>query len=84
MFEIQIWTHFLLKELKFRALKTSVPPPKKTFLWGIFLRRIFLVLIVKILEEIENSKANRKQSSICGKLRKEKQTTENVAPSEDF
>ena len=42
-----------------------------------------MVLIVKILEKLENNKADRKQSSVSGKLREEKHITENVAPSED-
>ena len=42
-----------------------------------------MVIIVKILEKLENNKADRKQSSISGKLREEKHITENVAPSED-
>ena len=42
-----------------------------------------MVLIVKILEKLENSKADWRQSSIPEKLREEKRITENVAPSED-
>lgn len=42
-----------------------------------------MVLNVRILEKLANSKANRKRSSICTKLRKEKPVSENVAPSGD-
>ena len=55
------------------------------FLSGIFLRRehfFFFLIIVKILEKLENTKVYRKQSSNCGKLREEKQMTENIAHSE--
>lgn len=43
-----------------------------------------MVLIVKILEKLEHSKANRMQSFIGGKLREEKQIIKNVPSSEDF
>lgn len=44
---------------------------------------LFLVLAVKFLEKLGNSKANRKQGSVCGELREDGLGSENVAPSED-
>ena len=57
--------------------------PRKCFS-GLFslVERFFLVLFVKILEKLKINKADRKQSSISGKLREEKHIAENVAPSE--
>lgn len=85
MFKIKAGTHFLLKVLKCLHIRNMwATLPRKCFSEVFSLEeRIFLVLIVKILEKLENSKANRKQNSMCGKLREEKQITENVAPSED-